>query len=257
METPERIDDLVVLGRAAPEPISDGRHTVCLGGYSETVGFVRLYPTQKRMKQLRRWNVVSVPVQSAKPEDTRDESYKIAGSKESWDSLHTKIKKVGRLEKSERIRLIDRLAGDCSGRLNDERKSLGIAKPAEILDFDLEPYEDTTYQVTLDGKRRQGKTEYPQKLYIDYRCEDCSIKGIHHQHCIEWGVYRFWDKNDDPEGVYDAMELTNPNYQHYLFIGNMRHQRRSFLIISDLRFSERDMLEAGVSVDGQSGLTDW
>lgn len=125
MSSPQRIDDLVVLGRAAPEPIADGRHTVCLGGYSETVGYVRLYPTQKRMTQCRRWNVVSVPVEHAAPDDPRDESYKIQGSKADWDQLHTKIKKVGRLSKPEQIQLVNRLANDCTGRLNKSHTSLG------------------------------------------------------------------------------------------------------------------------------------
>jgi hypothetical protein len=254
----DRIDDLVVLGRAAPEPISDGRHTVCLGGYSETVGFVRLYPTQRWMDDCKRWNVVSVPVEDASPDDTRDESYKIAGSKESWDQLHTKIDKVGQLEKSEQIQLVDRLANDCPTRLNKSHQSLGIVKPAEIVDYYLVEQEDATYQVSLDGERQQGKRDYPQKLYLEYRCEDCDLKSDRHrQHCIEWGIYRYWDKNDDPEGVFDALQLTKDNYQHYFFVGNLNHQRTSYIVISDLRFSETDMLNAGVSVEGQADLTEW
>ncbi|WP_248910549.1 hypothetical protein [Halocatena marina] len=257
MSDTTRIDDLVVLGRAAPEPISDGRHTVCLGGYSEEVGYVRLYPTQKRMTQCRRWNVVSVLVEHAKPDDHRKESYKIQGSKENWDQLHTKIKKVGRLSKAERIQLVDQLAGDCTGRLNETHTSLGMVKPFEIIDYSLEERDDPTYQVTLDGRRQEGKNEYPHKLYLTYRCEECAIKGPHRQHCIEWGIYRYWDKYDDPEGVCDALKLTDSRYQHYFFVGNLRHQPTAYIVISDLRFSEKDMLNAGISVDDQSSLDDW
>jgi len=256
MEKPERIDDLVVLGRAAPEPINDGRHTVCLGGYSETVGFVRLYPTQRRMEELKRWNVVSVPVESASPNDTRDESYKISGSKSDWDNLHHKIKKVGSLDKTEQIQLVDSLANDCTGRLNKDRRSLGMVKPAEIVDYYLEPREDPSYQLTLDGTRRQGKTEYPQKLYLKYECESCEIKGTHEQHCIEWGIYRYWDKNDDPEGVFDALRLTDDRYSHYFFVGNLRHRPSSYIVISILRFSRSDMNEAGLRAEDQTSLVD-
>lgn len=258
MSTPKKIEDLVVLGRAAPEPISDGRHTVCLGGYSETLGYVRLYPTQMRMKRCKRWNVISVLVEDASPDDTRDESYKIAGSKKSWDQLHTKIEKVDELGKSEQIQLIDRLAKDCPSRLNEAHQSLGIVKPAEIVDYYLERNENATYQVTLDGRRRQKKHDYPQKLYIEYRCENCGLKGDRHrQHCIEWGVYRYWDKYDNPEGVIDAIGLTDSSRHHYFFVGNLNHRRTTYIIISDLRFKEADMLNAGVSVDGQADLTDW
>lgn len=258
MSAPNRIDDLVVLGRAAPEPISDGRHTVCLGGYSETHGYVRLYPTQRWMEQCKRWNIVSVPVEDAAPDDTRDESYKIAGSKESWGQLHKEIETVGRLEKLEQIQLVDRLAKDCPTRLNEAHQSLGIVKPEEIIDYYLEKNEGATYQVSLFGERRQGKHDYPQKLYFKYRCEDCDAKGgSHRQHCLEWGIYRYWDKNDNPEGVFDALGLTDDNCHHYFFVGNLNHQRTSYIVISDLRFRETDMLNAGVSVDGQADLTEW
>lgn len=258
MDQPETIDDLVVLGRAAPEPLSDGRYTVCLGGYSETVGYVRLYPTTRGMTQCKRWNVVSVPVQDAAPEDTREESYKIAGEGESRKEALNKVEKVGRLSKSEQIQLVDDLAGDCTADLNDRRTSLGIAKPEEIAGFELDPTDSSTVQVTLDGKERKGKRDYPYKLYIDYRCEDCSLQSpYHHQHCIEWGVYQYWEKNDDPEGVVDALKLTDESYKHYFFVGNLNHQRTSYIIVSDLRFHHRDMLDAGVLVENQSSFSDF
>lgn len=257
MDTPGRIDDLVVLGRAAPEPIADGRHTVCLGGYSETVGYVRLYPTQQWMDQCARWNVVSVPVESAAPEDTRDESYKIQGSKEDWDTLSEKIEKVGQLTKSEQIQLVDRLAGDCTRRLNEQRKSLGMVRPDEIRNVYLESNPDPTTQVTLDGTERKGKRDYAQKLYLEYECENCDLKGTHDQHCIEWGVYRYWDKHDDPKGVVDALGLNDPDRHHYFFVGNLSHQRRAFIIISDLRFTEEQLREAGVRPDTQASLGDY
>lgn len=250
------VNDLVVLGRAAPEPIKDGRHTVCLGGYSETLGFVRLYPTQRRMDQCKRWNVISVPLEPAAPKDNRDESYQIVGSQDSWDRLHTKIEKVGRLSKPERIQLVERLSGDCTGRLNQQHTSLGIAKPEKIHDHKLEHYPDPTHQVTLNGNRRQGKQEYPQRLYIEYECEDCSLQDFHNQHCIEWGVYRYWDKNDDPEGVIDALHLTDEAYEHYFFVGNLNHRRQAYIIISDLRFKKSDMHEAGIRDAEQSSLSD-
>lgn len=42
----QSIDDVVILGRGVPELISDGRVTVCVAGYSDKLGFVRLYPTR-------------------------------------------------------------------------------------------------------------------------------------------------------------------------------------------------------------------
>ena len=256
MSSTTRINDLVILGRSAPEPIHDGRHTVCLGGYSEAHGYVRLYPTQERMDALKRWNVVSVPVERSN-EDTRNESYKIAGSQEDWDILHQKIKQVDRLSKSERIELVDELAGDCTIRLNENRESLGMVRPVTVDDVYLELNDDPTHQVDLNMQPRKGKNDYAHTLYVRYRCDNCDAKKYHDQHCIEWGVYRYWDKHDDPEGVKDALGFGDDSTQHYFFVGNLNHERRAYIIISIIRFQEEDMLSAGVSVPNQASLTEW
>jgi hypothetical protein len=252
--SPDRIDDLVVLGRAAPEPIADGRHTVCLGGYSETVGYVRLYPTKENMSECRRWNIVSVPVESAAPDDTREESYKIAGSKRDWETLHTKIEQVDRLSKTEQIELVDRLAGDCPAELNEQHKSLGIAKPKVIHDHYIEQRDDPTYQVTISGERQTGKKQFPYQLYIEYECEVCQNKTPHRQHCIEWGVYNYFRRYDEPDGVIDALGLTDEQREHYFFVGNLNHQRGAYIIISDLRFKHEDLRDAGIRLDSQASL---
>lgn len=251
-----QIDDLVVLGRAAPEPIRDGRHTVCLGGYSETHGYVRLYPTQRRMNEFERWNVVSVPVEEPS-QDNRDESYKIAGSRADWDQLHEKITQVGSLSKTEQIQLVDELAGDCTIRLNEDRVSLGMVKPGEILDVYIDQDSDTTVQLNLGMQERKGKNDYPQDLYIKYRCVDCSAKTYHDQHTIEWGVHRYWDRYDDVEGVIDALGFNDDNMSHYFFVGNLKNERSAYVIICVIRFSDSDMREAGVTPHGQGNLSDW
>ncbi|MDZ7687631.1 MAG: hypothetical protein U5J64_02720 [Halobacteriales archaeon] len=256
----KEINDLIVLGRAAPEPMNeDGRHTVCLGGYSEDHGFIRLYPTKMEMKQCTRWNVVSVPVEHDDSHDPRDESYKIQGSKKDWDKLHKKVEKTGRIEdKEERIKLINKLADDCPAKLNKQKKSLGIVDPEKILDVYLESQGDSPIQMDLVGKELKGKNDYPYKLYIKYRCENCVQKTPHDQHCIEWGMYRYWDKNDDYEGVIDALRVNDEEYKKYFFVGNLRHHPTSFIVISVLRFKKEEwMRKYGIEVGDQSSVDEW
>lgn len=219
MAKSKRIDDLIVLGRAGPEPIKDGRHTVCLGGYSQTEGYIRLYPTQRWMRQLKRWNMISVPVESG---DYRNESYKIAGSKNDWGNLGGKVEEKGRLNKRERIQLIDDLSSACPNKLNDNHQSLGIVNPENIKDVYLKENPDPTHQIDLYGNSRKSKNDYPYKLYIDYVCEECEATNGHSQHCIEWGIYRYWDKNENPEGVIDALRIVDKDWKSYLFIGNLK-----------------------------------
>lgn len=243
-----QIDDLIVLGRAAPEPIRDGRETVCLGGYSPTKGWIRIYPTQKRMSDsLRRWNIVSVPVENDPSHDSRDESYKIVGSKEDWDVLHEKVDKVGRLDKPERMQLVHELAGDCPAELNNNHQSLGLVDPAQIIKTDLKPTNRNGVQVDLMENKLKGKNDYKYKLYIKYRCKNCIQKNPHDQQTIEWGVHRYWDEHDDFDGVVDALELQNSDWKKYFFVGNLNNQRTAYIIISIIRFKKMEMVRAGFS----------
>jgi hypothetical protein len=121
------IDDLIILGRACPEPIKDGRITVCLGGYSQALGFVRIYPTRTDMAW-RQWDIVRVEVEKD-DRDTREESWKIAGSRTEWENLSSKIKVVDKFPRSKRRDLIANLADDCVQDINEAHRSLGIVKP--------------------------------------------------------------------------------------------------------------------------------
>lgn len=240
----EIIDDLVVLGRAGPELIEDeGRHTVCLGGWSESKGYVRLYPTHK-YSNANRWNIIKVPALQDKAHDYRDESWKIEGSKADWDQLYEKIEKVDELSRGEAIELAQRLPKTCRNKLNEKKQSLGLVEPEEIHDVYLEPVDNPDPVATdLQGNQLKSKSNYPHKLYIEYTCSNCEAKDGHRQHCIEWGIFRFWDnhKDRDPEEVIDALHLFDDDYKKYFFIGNMHNHPTSYIIISVLRWKKEDV----------------
>lgn len=247
---------MIVLGRSHPEPIQDGRHTVCLGGYSPTHGYIRLYPTRMGMAELKRWNIISVPVEYD-GDDHRKESYKIQGSRDEWDSLHKKIEKVGELDYAERYELMEGLAVDCRKRLNDEHISLGLVTPETIQEAYLKPTETEHVQTDLTGRKLMGKNEFDYKLYVDYRCEGCIQKTPHSQHVIEWGVYQYWKKQDDADGVIDALRLNDDQYTKFFFIGNLRNHPTAYVIISIPRFKKQKLLKHGVKPNDQSGFGDF
>lgn len=91
------LKDLIVLGRACPEPMRDGRVTVCLAGWSESHGFIRLYPT-RHDSRCKQWDRIEVDVEYNE-RDTRLESRKIIGSKDEWDTLASKIRVVGHVDR--------------------------------------------------------------------------------------------------------------------------------------------------------------
>jgi hypothetical protein len=236
------IRDLVVLGRACPEPLKDGRVTVCMAGWSETLGFTRIYPTRFDMSW-RRWDVVEVEVERNE-RDTRQESWKIAGSRSNWDTLHERIKVVGRVKTpEERRNLAGNLADDCISVINVARRSLGIIKPAEIIRtyFAENPHYGQLFQQGLPGMTEidsvQVKRDFPYEPRIRYRCPDCQAQqGYHDQQVLEWGFYEWFRKNPgNKEQVWQNAGFGSESTDIFLLVGNQFAHRTSFLIISVLR----------------------
>src|SRR5712692_10438835 len=127
-------DDLIVLGNAVPDVISDERITVCTAGYSKELGLVRIYPVPP-VSPMKRWKIVRIPLER-NPRDTRNESWKIQGSKSEWDQISRKIELKGTVEETKRLPLLDdlysRFGVDCVEQLNDKLVSFGLVKPKII-----------------------------------------------------------------------------------------------------------------------------
>lgn len=231
------MDDLVILGRACPELIRDGRITVCTAGYSEKYGFVRVYPTTLYMPW-KQWDVVSVPLER-NPHDNRKESWKIQGSKKEWDTLHNKISIVDKLtNKKERAHLVSNLVDGCVSNINQDKRSLGIVKPhiKKCFFTKIDDY-DSTNQIDLSGlPLPKVKDQYSIQPRISYRCGECTTKKNHDQQVLEWGFYEWIRKNpNNPEQVWDNAQINSDKHEIYFFLGNHFVHRRSFFIISVLR----------------------
>jgi hypothetical protein len=231
------IDDLIVLGRACPEPIRDGRITVCLGGYSLTLGFVRIYPTRTDMPW-RRWDIVRVEVEKD-DRDTREESWKIAGSRTEWEGLSSKIERVGRFPQGKWRDLVGNLADGCVQDINEARRSLGIVKPNIINRYFTDnPLYGRMFQQVLPGlgESTKVKRDFPVEPRVTYRCSDCRAQNPHDQQVLEWGFYRWISKNpDNLDQVWENALLDSPDHDIYLFVGNQFRFRTSFMVISILR----------------------
>ncbi|MFH1224306.1 MAG: hypothetical protein V1676_00710 [Candidatus Diapherotrites archaeon] len=233
------IGDFTVLGRSCPDRMRDGRFTVCCGGYSEKLGFVRIYPTPPYVdKKLRCWNVVSVEVERDK-RDKRAESWKIAGSKAGWRNIAGKIKVNGALTREERIRFLGSVKKTTIEGLKHGGGTLGIVKPcklgAHIREFPKEPP-----QTDLLGRTVLSKSNFPQRLCLEYFCTpECSEKGHDHQ-LLEWGVYEFWRKNPGmpPKKVVENLRLHDEGYEKMFFVGNQAFHPKNFMVISVLRYKK-------------------
>jgi len=122
------IEDLIILGRACPEPLKNGRVTVCLAGWSDSQGFVRLYPTKPDLPW-RQWDKVRVEVEKPS-QDNRLESWKIVGSRSEWQALDHHISIVGKItDREQRRSLVANLLDKGLHTIQQDQRSLGILQP--------------------------------------------------------------------------------------------------------------------------------
>ncbi|GAB4572723.1 MAG: hypothetical protein Kow0077_12960 [Anaerolineae bacterium] len=235
------ISDLIILGRACPEPLKDGRVTICLAGWSEQHGFIRLYPTRYDMKW-RRWDIVRVEVEENE-RDNRAESWKIAGSRNDWDNLANKVEVIGHIKKpAQRHNLVAQLVDGCVNVINEQKRSLGIVQPTEISEYYWanNPRHGSYFQLGLplftDFDKVKVKRDFPWEPRVTYRCSNCQIQTQHDQQVLEWGFYEWLRKNPEAkEQVWENAGFMNPNSELYFLVGNQFAHRTSFMIISVLR----------------------
>ncbi len=237
------IDDLIILGRSVPVEIQNGRRPICVGGYSPSRGFIRLYPTFS-VFPIKRWSICEVEVERPRTPryDGRIESWKICGDRQSPRALLDKIIVSDKFDREEWPDLLASIQDPCVSVLNDEKRSLGIIKPTinSCYFTDNEAYKNYR-RMTLDGSFQvQEINEFEYKPRINYTCPDCRTKqGFHDQQLLEWGAYEYMRKFPRTiDKLWENLQLDNPDYEKYFFVGNLLQHLRSFMVISVLRFKK-------------------
>lgn len=234
------LTDIICLGLAVPEQIKDGRKTVCMAAYHADLGLIRIYPCRADMG-LNRWQRFSAYVER-NPQDTRYESFKFYNSRDGWDSLS--VSSQGIVSRDERLILLDKLKTTCISDINIARLSLGIIKPVDILSvlYDRNPLytKPKQYPIALvkSDEWVTTKSDYSLQPRIHYRCHP-NCKG-HNQTILEWGAFEWIRKNPGNEyQIIENWKLTDPQYEHFLLVGNQAQHRNSFLVINVIPFKTK------------------
>jgi len=232
----ELLEDVVILGRAAPEEMGDGRQTCCTGGWSEHRGFIRLYPIDPTTGLFSRWDVVNVEAKR-NPEDTRDESWKLARRDQAGC-----VDVVDQVPRERRATILSNLEDRCVADLNERGRSLGIIRPEPINRLDFEEWEeddDGTVQTSLvqniEEWRPDNREEFEHQIRINYACSDCQrAQGYEDQQVLEWGGYVATARHDiqEPTRLEEFYNIGSEDYHHWLFVGNMAKHRTSYITIS-------------------------
>jgi len=190
---------------------------------------------------MKRWHVVEIPLEK-NPQDTRDESWKIQGSKTEWDKLKFKITDHDQLTKKQQINLLNELHGkfgaDCVQDLNERKVSLGFIKPQGLEPrLEKRKQQEKGVQTTLFSKDLFLTVHnYGVQPRMKYRCSGCKSKSPHDQQILEWGFYEWMRKNpSNVEQVWHNSHIGESGYDTSFLVGNMFLHRSSFMIISIFR----------------------
>lgn len=229
------IDDLVILGRAAPDSMRDGRHSLCSAGYSPTIGFVRLFPTYIDTP-LHRWDEVTVRVEDESG-DYRLQSHKLVYSNNPA-KLNENISLNRILKRSEKIKFIESLPISSIDDLGTKDKTIGLIKP-HIIGVDVVPREcEDGKQLTIFGSETiKTKSDYDFMPRLKYYCTPKCGQCPHNQQLLEHGAYEFMRKNKGNEqDVLENLRILDRNFDKWFLVGNMKHHPARFVVISVLRF---------------------
>lgn len=236
----EIIEDLIILGRAVPElrPRGGGTKGVCLAGYSPSRGFLRIDPCRVDLK-VNRWDIIRIEVER-RPQDAREESWRIVNAHREWDKANDHVKIVGRLNKpAERLAVLENNLSNCVQEVNDAHVSLCIIKPQKISHFAWfpnprygQPYQTVLFE-DVNEHWVSTSAEYEFEPRIKYTCPECrTVAGHHDMKFIGWDAFEYLRKNPgNPGGFWTNARFLDSDYQHYFFVGNQRNRLTSYLII--------------------------
>lgn len=222
---------------------------VCTAGVSPGLGFVRLYPVRFRYlpygQQYRKYQWIEVDA-VRNPKDSREETY--LPDSESISLVGRPIDTANGW--AERRRIVLPWLSQSIERLTEQGRSLGIVKPAEVLDLKCTPVardwsskdRERLHQYMLFGPDRKPLQKLPYKFQYVFRCDDSNCKGTHTLMVEDWelGVFYFKmaeeSQGNEPAAIAKVREkfldvLCGPTRETYFFVGNTLAYPNSWLVL--------------------------
>jgi hypothetical protein len=241
---------LLITVKAYPAVGRKHGEAVCVAGIDiNAQRWVRLYPVPyrdlPRYQQFDKYETIEVEAARARS-DPRPESY--------TPNVHT-LRVVGNAlpggTSDERRRIVLPLLRPSMCAIlrehAEQRKSLGIFRPAELLEFRIEPNKKGwseaqrmhAAQVSMLVPGKAGLDEIPYRFYYKYRCDEGGCP-THTQSIIDWelgALYRRLRDQESPDAVQAkicqkwATQMWEERFDTFLYVGNQFKYPASFLVL--------------------------
>jgi len=210
-------------------------------------GFVRLYPVRFRYllehQQFRKYQWIQVDTMKTTGQDRRPESYHV---EESTIAVGEFVDTQN--EWQARKRIILPYESQSIEELKREERSIGLIKPAEIFDLEVESVDIQKHwkkwgklaQQRLFSDRLELK-RLPHRFRYSFRCNDAECTG-HNLTITDWELGALYVRlaqqhPDDEDAVLDLITqkfwsgLCSPSVDTYLYVGNMWQYPNSWLVL--------------------------
>ncbi|MBU49064.1 MAG: hypothetical protein CL920_10245 [Deltaproteobacteria bacterium] len=246
--------EVLIVVKAYPNPSRSLIEASCVVGISRDGQFIRLYPIPFRQlefqERFRKYQWIKLQVETPRT-DRRPESFR--------PQLNT-MKVLGKPLSTHRNwkPRRDVIMPLCSNSLCDiqdaqktDRTSIGLFRPAEILDFDWEPEKPPHWTpAELDRLRQEDMflpspenilEKIPYTFRYRFRCEGCRNKEPHYMKIVDWELGMLFRRmQQECSTIEEALakvrqkwfgDLCGPDKDTHFFVGNMGAHPTSFLIL--------------------------
>jgi hypothetical protein len=216
--------DCIILGKGAPNICKDGSKTMCCIGLSSQYGLIRLYPLSVTQDgDVKVWSKLRIAME--KRSDSRAESYRLVD--------HQFLGLIdSRDDKSEILNSCCLKSGieDPITYQNKKQASICVVKPINRIGTLLEPrdVEDSSDADESEFWVRP-QCSFPYKPFIKWT----SIQGgSHTSHLVGQEVYcGMLNNSQSPHRIFENMRVGDPDYEHWLVLGNMRSRRNVWVVV--------------------------
>lgn len=242
---------VLITVKTYPTPSTTYSELVCTAGVIPGEGFIRIFPVQFRQlpyeQQYRKYHWIDVTIGPPGGRDRRPDSYRPV--QDSIDILDRVDTADGW---AERKRLILPFASSSLDELRRRRieengPSLGIFRPAEVLDFDWTPtgrewssadHAKLTQQSLFD-RDRAPLQRLPYEFRYRFRCDDPHC-GSHHVMLLDWELGVLFLKMREQHGEQAALEkmrdkflgdLCGPGKDTHFYAGTAHYPREVWLLL--------------------------
>ncbi len=197
---------ILILTKTYPNLSKSYAETVCVAGITDKGEWRRLYPIPFRKlpfsQRFKKFDWIEVDtMKNTKEKLKRKESYRVdASSTKVLDNVGTGKNRDWKERNKLLLPLVDKSLEELEKLKKSKKVSLGLLKPADLIDFTLTPIDECRdwekelidgTQRTLSGFYKSPLDKVPWKFSYVFKCNDSKCSG-HSIMCEDWVLLESW-----------------------------------------------------------------